>query len=350
MRVLIADDDKVNRQILTKLLEKWGYEAVVVTNGDEAWQILQQESAPRLAILDWMMPGMDGAQICREIRKRNEPLYTYIVLVTAKFQKQDILEGLGAGADDYVTKPFDFGELRARLRTGQRVLELQEALLSTQERLHRQATHDSLTGVWNRGAILEILKTELARSERSGAPVGVILIDLDHFKRVNDTFGHLAGDAVLREATQRMKTCVRPYDLVGRYGGEEFLSVVPGADRDRVRMAAERMREAIEKEPAETAEGKIPVTISAGTSSHPGTGPCDMEALLRDADVALYRAKERGRNRVEAAPEPNLDEPLPLFPDTSVATGVASPTKTTEILVATTPEKIGAMPGQSRST
>jgi len=322
VKVLVADDDKINRQILTKLLEKWGYDSVVATDGDEAWQILQQEGAPRLALLDWMMPGRDGVQICREIRKRNGTFYTYILLVTAKFQKQEILEGLEAGADDYVTKPFDFGELRARLRTGQRVLELQEALLSTQERLQHEATHDSLTGVWNRGAILQILKAELARSERTGGPVGVILIDLDHFKRVNDTFGHLAGDAVLREATQRMKGCVRPYDAVGRYGGEEFLIVAPGADRDGVRIAAERMRETMEKEPAETAEGKIPVTISAGTGTHQGRGSCDMEALLRDADLALYRAKERGRNRVEAAPEPNLDEPLPLFSDTSVVAGV----------------------------
>ncbi|HWP85556.1 MAG TPA: diguanylate cyclase [Terriglobia bacterium] len=301
MKVLIADDDPVNRRILETFLGKWGYEVVSAADGNEAWSILQSEDAPRLVILDWMMPGMDGAQICRAIRQRSDPFYTYIMMITAKFQKQDVLEGLAAGADDYLTKPLDSNELRARLRTGERILNLQEDLLRTRDRLQYQASHDSLTGVWNHGAILEILHAELARCKRERLSVGVLMLDIDHFKTINDRYGHMAGDAVLREAVRRLRTNLRPYDSIGRYGGEEFLVVLPNSRQDDARKEAERLRRAIADSPLEVGAERIPVTISIGVSvcSHPDS--ISIEALLKCTDAALYLAKQGGRNRTEAS-------------------------------------------------
>jgi two-component system cell cycle response regulator len=309
VRVLIADDDNVNRRILESFLEKWGYEVQAATDGDEAWQMLQAEDAPRLVILDWMMPGLDGAQVCREVRKRNERAYTYILLLTAKFQKKDILEGLEAGADDYLTKPFDSAELRARLRTGRRILELQEELLQARDRLQYQASHDSMTGIWNHAAILEILNAEMARSRREDLSLGIVMLDLDHFKDVNDRYGHLAGDSVLREAARRMRARLRPYDTIGRYGGEEFLIVFPGCDRDCAMRQAERLRLAISEAPMDVPEGKIPITVSLGVSLVHGKDNLEVAELMRATDLALYRAKELGRDRVEAAW--SLPAPLP---------------------------------------
>ena len=228
MKVLIADDDAVSRRLLHSTLARWSYEVVACANGTEAWEVLQKEDAPQLVILDWMMPGMDGVQLCRELRKRASQPYTYILLLTAKTQKEDIIAGMEAGADDYITKPFDAQELRVRVRAGQRILDLQTELIRAQSALLVQATHDPLTGLFNRGAILKILEREIDRAHRQGSSVGVMLIDLDHFKNINDTLGHQAGDKVLQEAARLMLESTRSYDSIGRYGGEEFLVVAPG--------------------------------------------------------------------------------------------------------------------------
>ncbi|MBI4480946.1 MAG: diguanylate cyclase [Acidobacteria bacterium] len=316
MKVLIADDDIVNRRILEKFLEKWGYEVFTATDGSEAWEMLQKQDTPRLVILDWMMPGLDGAQICREIRKRNDAFYTYIVMVTAKFQKQDILDGLEAGADDYLTKPFDSNELRARLRSGRRILELHEELLRSREQLQHQASHDAMTGVWNHAAILEILRAELARSRREKHSVGIVLLDLDNFKKVNDCYGHLAGDSVLREVVRRLHAHLRSYDFIGRYGGEEFLVVLPNSKPETAVKQAERLRLAISETPLDNPEGNIPITVSLGVSVSCGTMAKEDDSLLKAADVALYRAKNLGRNRVEAA----WENPACLNPQLAAAT------------------------------
>lgn len=297
MRALIAEDDLVSCRLLATLLAKWGYEVVVTTNGTQAWQLLSRDHAPRLVILDWMMPGMDGIQVCQEIRKRAAPPYTYVILLTAKSQHQDMIAGLEAGADDCLSKPFDPHELRVRLHSGKRILDLQAQLLEAREALHVQATHDPLTGLWNRTAILEILERELARSQRSGNTVGVMIADLDHFKRVNDSHGHLTGDAVLLETARRMRNLLRLYDAVGRYGGEEFLIVSPTRDPSDALHLAERLRAGICEQLVNTAEGKIPLTLSIGVAV--GEKAKDPESLLRAADLALYRAKEAGRNRVQ---------------------------------------------------
>ena len=295
-KILIAEDDPVSQRMLQSFLTKWGYEIIAVSSGTEALRVLEGPDAPPLAVLDWMMPGMEGPEICREIRKDPERPYTYVLLLTARTQKEDLLKGLEAGADDYLTKPFDVQELRARLHVGRRILDLQHHLLAATDELRFRASHDMLTGIPNRGTILEAVNRERARQIRDGGSFGVILADLDHFKAVNDNHGHLAGDIVLKEAACRMRACVRSYDSVGRYGGEEFLIVVPTGDGNSTAAVAERVREAISEKPVMTESGPISVTASLGIAVSIDR---DAKEVLRSADEALYCAKARGRNRVE---------------------------------------------------
>ena len=301
LRVLVAEDDRVSRAILKLNLEKWGYEVVVCSDGLQAWGELQKPDAPRMAILDWMMPGMDGIQVCRAVREQSAQPYVYILLLTAKSLKEDLLTGLNAGADDYLTKPMDKQELELRLRAGRRILDLQSELISAREDLHIQATQDSLTGVLNRRAVLETLQTELVRATRQDLPLGVILADLDHFKSINDTRGHAVGDAVLREAARRMVAALRPYDRLGRYGGEEFLIVAPGCGPDDVIGVGERLRLALLEEPVYTRSGFVGLSASFGVISSTQLDQVDAEALIQVADEALYQAKASGRNCVRAA-------------------------------------------------
>jgi len=294
-RVLVAEDDTMFRTILRHWLESWGYHVVVAEDGTEAWNVLQQEHPPELLILDWVMPGVDGAELCRRIRERQRGPYQYILLVTAKDDKQDVVFGLEAGADDYLTKPFDRSVLRARLRVGRRILALQEDLIRAREELRFQATHDVLTGIWNRGALLDLLHRELDRACRSQSPTGLVILDIDHFKKVNDSYGHLVGDVVLQEVANRISRVVRLYDFVGRYGGEEFLIVLPGCGKDQLQQSAERIRIAIASMPVLAARDEISVTVSAGGAvAEPGTNT-EKETLAK-ADAALYQAKDAGRN------------------------------------------------------
>ncbi len=294
--VLIAEDDAMFRKILENWLEHWGYRVVVAEDGAKAWNILQQEGPPQLLILDWIMPGINGMELCRRIREQRNSPYQYILLVTSKDDKQDVVHGLEAGADDYLTKPFDRDELRARLRTGSRILTLQKDLIHARENLRFQATHDALTGIWNRGAIVAMLRRELDRAFRSQGSVAVLMLDLDHFKRINDTHGHLAGDDVLKEAANRVVRSTRSYDLVGRYGGEEFLIVLPGCDSDQLRQAAERIRRTIGDTPMQTLNSSPEVTASIGATVCADNNSA--EEVLAVADAALYQAKNSGRDRV----------------------------------------------------
>jgi two-component system cell cycle response regulator len=298
--VLVAEDDPVFRHLLQTWLRQWNYRVVAVDNGLDAWAALQQKNPPQMAILDWIMPGIDGVELCRRIRANTSGPYRYVLLVTAKDKKHDVVVGLDAGADDYLTKPFDVEELRARVRAGKRVLELQEALLHAHEALQFQAEHDPLTCLWNRGAIFKVLEREAQRSRRTGEALGVIMADLDHFKEINDTHGHLVGDAVLHETGRRLASAVRSYDCVGRYGGEEFLIIVPGCDASGLDVSAERLRQAVSESPFEIADGQLAVTLSAGVvSARPNKlEMLDCAALLRAADQALYTAKANGRNRI----------------------------------------------------
>jgi two-component system, cell cycle response regulator len=285
--------------LLEATLRKWGYDVMVACDGAEALSLLQRQDAPGLIILDWMMPGMTGVEVCRRIRERDREPYTYILLLTSKSQKEDLIEGMEAGADDYITKPFDQSELQVRLRAGIRLVDLQSQLLKAREDLRDQATRDSLTRLWNRNSILMELARELSRSEREARPLGVVIVDLDHFKNVNDTHGHLAGDAVLREAARRMQNGIRQYDSIGRYGGEEFLILFPGCSESECFAQADRLRKHLAQTEMSVNDTALRVTASFGvTIAMPGEVWTE-EALIRKADEALYVAKKSGRNRVE---------------------------------------------------
>lgn len=306
MRILIADDSIVSRHLLDATLRKWGYEVVVACDGMEAWNALKQEDAPRIAILDWVMPGLTGPEVCKRLREHSKEspsaAYTYLLLLSSKSQREDLIEGLESGADDYLTKPFDQHELKVRLRAGTRIIDLQRELLAAREELREQATKDFLTRLWNRSSILDILQRELSRGARENRSVGVILADLDRFKSVNDTYGHFAGDAVLREFSRRMLASIRPYDSIGRYGGEEFLIILPGCDESCTASQGERMRAALANESMVINDARHQVTGSfGGTSWRPGTAAL-AEPLIRVADNALYMAKNQGRNRVVVLP------------------------------------------------
>jgi two-component system cell cycle response regulator len=306
LRVLAAEDNPVLQSMLRNMLTKWGYDAVIAHDGLEALRALQSPDSPRLAVLDWMMPGMDGVEICRRIRASAREPYVYIVLLTARTDSCDLIEGMEAGADDYLTKPFNAPELRVRLRAGKRILELQEQLLHAREALREQATHDGLTGLLNRAAILEALQLELARAGRDKHPLALLMVDLDRFKRINDTRGHPAGDAVLRESARRMKAAIRCYDSIGRYGGEEFLIVLPGCDGAAAQLQAERIRETVAAAPCIFGDESIPVTCSIGVAFRAAPLASGGAALISDADTALYTAKNTGRNRVVTADTTDL--------------------------------------------
>jgi two-component system, cell cycle response regulator len=305
MRILIADDSIVSRHLLDATLRKWGYEVVIASDGMEAFNALKAEDAPRIAILDWMMPGLTGPEVCKRVREAShgsDAPYTYMLLLSSKSQREDLIEGLESGADDYLTKPFDQHELKVRLRAGTRIIDLQQELLEAREKLREQATKDFLTRLWNRSAILDILQRELVRATRESRPVGVVLADLDRFKSVNDSFGHFAGDSLLCEFSRRMLASMRAYDSIGRYGGEEFLIVLPGCDEACSASQGERMRGALANEPMVIGDASLTITGSFGATSWLPGMPAQAEHLIRIADNALYIAKNQGRNRVAVLP------------------------------------------------
>lgn len=301
MRILIADDEVLSRRLLQKTLERAGYEVTALENGRLAAEQLCKRDGPRLALLDWMMPELDGPGVCREVRKRNEQSYVYMVLLTSKEAKEDVVAGLESGADDYLTKPFNAEELKARLRTGLRILNLEDRLVEAREEMRFKATHDGLTSLWNRGVILDLLGRELDRSRRERVSTAILICDLDHFKNVNDTYGHSAGDEVLQATAKRLVSSVRSYDFVGRYGGEEFLVVLNNCNPAFGLARAEEIRKTIAQRPVQTSSGVVPITMSFGLLLSQEWGFRPLEELLQEADAALYTAKKAGRNCVKVA-------------------------------------------------
>jgi len=290
LKVLIADDDTISRKILEKRIADWGYETLTAKDGNQALKIFQNHNIA-IAILDWMMPGVSGPELCKNIRHTNVDQYTYIILLTSKDSQQDINKGLEAGADDYITKPFNPPELRARLKTGKRIIELQA-------QLHEQAIHDDLTGLLNRAEIIRILGEEFDRSSREERTLGVMMLDIDYFKKVNDNHGHPIGDAVLKETARRLQACLRSYDKIGRYGGEEFIILISNTTESKMKGISERLRKKIEDETFNSAVGDLAITISIGyiTTQYPEVR-ADAD-LMKYSDEALYQAKNDGRNCV----------------------------------------------------
>jgi two-component system chemotaxis response regulator CheY len=297
MKVLIADDDALSRKILQDALLEWGYDIVVARDGKEAWTILERADRPNMAVLDWMMPGMYGVEICSRLRTLNLTNYIYVILLTAKNKREDIIKGLESGADDYVIKPFNYEELKLRLKIGRRIIELEQNIM-------RLANTDYLTGLLNRRAFLKRMTRELERCQRERAHLGIIIMDIDQFKQINDKYGHQVGDLVLQEVSATLVNSCRGYDFSGRYGGEEFILCLPGADKWSTYQIAERMRSSIECQKILLPDKKnyIKVTASFGVAAMLPDQPKSSDELIKQADDALYQAKNEGRNRVIMCP------------------------------------------------
>jgi two-component system, cell cycle response regulator len=309
LKILIADDEALSRRLLEKALERAGYQVVAVENGKQALEQLGKLDGPRLALLDWVMPELDGPAVCRAVRMRSEQAYVYMVLLTSKRSKEETVLGLESGADDYLTKPFNAEELRARLRVGERILLLEDRLVEAREHMRFRATHDQLTSLLNRGAVMDLLNRELQRSHREQKSAAVILGDVDHFKRVNDTMGHGVGDEVLTEIAKRLVGTVRSYDFVGRYGGEEFIIVLSNCDPNFAPGRAEEIRKSIANRAIQTARGPITLTMSFGVLLTGEWGLRPIEELMHEVDNALYEAKAGGRDCLRIAHPPMKAEP-----------------------------------------
>ena len=299
MKILVADDDPVTLHMVVYRLRQWGHEVISCTDGDSALKLLEGGLIPNVVILDWMMPGINGPELCQKIRARTDCLYVFIVLLTGKNNPEDLIVGLDAGADDYLTKPFHLGELEARLRAGKRVVDLQNELIGARETLRIQAMHDSLTQLLNHGAILDSLLGEINRAHRAHQPLSLILADLDGFKNVNDSYGHVVGDQVLVEVARRMRNCLRSYDAIGRYGGEEFLVIMPNSEDSQALQLAERIRLAVSSEPFRLPQVDLTITVSQGVVTWMKPESVPIEQLIQAADRALYSVKNSGRNGVE---------------------------------------------------
>jgi len=299
IKVLIAEDDKTCRIMLESNLEKWGYDVLIAEDGKKAWRLIQEEEI-QIAILDWIMPKTNGVELCKKIRGQKSGAYIYIIMLTIKNQQQDIRTGFAAGVDDYITKPFDTHELRARLQTGKRIIGLQEQLLESQKKLQEIATHDTLTNLLNRYEILNVLQDEFHRALREQNPISTIMLDIDFFKNINDAYGHGVGDEVLVEVALRLNRILRRYDKVGRYGGDEYLVVLPNCSMRSATQIAERLRRAVSQEKIETEAGIIGVTISVGCASSENESIQSIADLVKNSDKAMYHAKNMGRNCVVA--------------------------------------------------
>ncbi|MBS3943347.1 MAG: diguanylate cyclase [Dethiobacter sp.] len=293
LSILIAEDSIFFRQLLVQTLSSWGYAVVTAGSGSEAWEILQREDTPRLAILDWVMPGLSGLEVCRMVSGRTGTPYIYLILLTSKDNKEDIVAGLEAGADDYITKPFHEEELRCRVKIGERIIRLEN-------KISWLAATDPLTGVLNRRAFMERMEGEMQRSKRQNEPYSVIMVDIDHFKKINDTYGHQAGDTVLHRFAKHLSSLLRSYEFVGRYGGEEFIISLTGTGENQAVRIAERLRASLVDLAITVSDNQeaLPVTASFGVAGTAVIAEGTGDMLLTKADQALYRAKREGRNRV----------------------------------------------------
>ncbi len=304
MRIFVVDDHPDNVEIINARLSSRGFVIETASNGEEALRMVR-ENPPQLILLDVMMPIMDGYEVCRRIKQDASLPYIPIILVTARDSTQDKVEGLDAGADDYLTKPINFPELEARVRSMLRIKRLQDELdqknrelEQANKRLRKLSITDGLTDLFNHRHIHELLHEEFERTRRSGEPLAVAMLDLDRFKLVNDTYGHPTGDVILYETARILRETAREIDMVGRYGGEEFVVILPGTDEEAAAQFAERVRQAVSEYVFRDEAHEVRMTVSGGVASFPGADIDHPDVLIKRADEALYAAKEGGRNRI----------------------------------------------------
>lgn len=300
-RVLIVEDDPVARALLEVYLESDGYEFVSVTDGKQALELFERESFP-IVITDWLMPEMDGIELCKALRNLGSEHYTYIILLTAQVSQGNMVEGLEAGADEYIVKPIHHPELRARLKGACRILELESSLKRSLSEIRELTIRDNLTGAFNRGYMDQQLAYEIRRAYRYEHQLSVILFDIDFFKQINDTYGHQAGDEALRQCVATVNGSIRNnIDWVARYGGEEFLVVLPETDHPGCQIVAERIRRSIEACPLTYRKHNFSMTASFGAitvTPIKNLAPATVDSLLHASDTCLYQAKLEGRNRI----------------------------------------------------
>jgi two-component system, cell cycle response regulator len=298
VKILVVEDNRLTRRMLQRYLEELGYEVLGAADGPEALELVARHRV-RLVLTDWEMPGMSGIELVRRIRDGHDGAYKYLVFLTAREGKADLVAGIGAGADDYIRKPFDKDELAVRVRAGQRIIELQE-------RLETQAETDPLTGAWNRRGLDRWFEDPDGAAALTTGPLAFVMVDLDHFKAVNDRYGHAVGDLALRVVAQRLQEGFPEGTRVARLGGEEFVAVFPAADVQAALASAEAVRRSLQDEPLRMASAglEVPVTGSFGVClGRPGAlTRGDLGDALRRADGALYRSKSHGRNRATPAP------------------------------------------------
>lgn len=293
MKILVAEDSRYYQRILQDTLSNWGYTVVLAKNGVQALERLKEKDGPKLAIIDWMMPEMNGLELCKKVRETLDNSYIYLIFLTDNSNKEDMIKGLEAGADDYITKPFNKLELKFRLKNGERILNLEN-------RIMQLALTDPLTGLLNRRAFVDRLVSEIARYKRLGQPLSLIMVDLDNFKKCNDTYGHLVGDEVLKHVAKCFSQFLRKYDFIGRYGGEEFVICTPGVDASVAYTIAERLRKSMKHVNIQQEEGEplqLYITASFGICEFSDKIK-DVYDLIKEADEALYQAKANGKDQV----------------------------------------------------
>lgn len=302
MKILVADDDAVERLVVCKTLELGRHEVMMAFGGQQAWEMIQHKQV-RFLVTDWTMPGLDGLQLIRMIRSAPLPGYTYIILLTSRDQPGDIVSGLSAGADDYLTKPFNPLELQARVAVGERILRLEQNLIEARDQLQRQAMHDGLTGLLNRRALYDLAQVELERGRRHSSPFGLIFLDVDNLKHINDRYGHQFGDVTLKAVANVLRENSRPYDGVGRWAGDEFMVALPEAAASNAIKVTERILQGIHSLRLVTPNGEnLSIGASAGVAviSQVSANSATLDALVKSADEALYRAKNSGRGQLKS--------------------------------------------------
>ena len=297
MKILIVEDELIFRRMVKKYLLEAGYDIVEAEDGQAAWELFQHEPF-HLVITDWMMPGLNGPELVQNIRTSGQKNYTYIIMLTAMDDKDNVVLGLESGVDEYLTKPFNSRELIARVASGLRILRLEEQLMQSRQQMEVLAMYDGLTGLLNRRAIEENAEAEFNMAGRKERTLSVILLDIDHFKSVNDRFGHKFGDHTLRQVAKILTEDLRNYDRIGRWGGEEFILILPDTQLKDAATVAERVRVRMAEMQMSLENGEaFSVQISLGVACTTGQFP-SLTKLIDAADQALYQAKQTGRNRV----------------------------------------------------